>query len=167
MNQTEQPPSRRWLLALYLLLALPTLFVVAVVKPTGDTNALMWFSGIAAIVLGLPWTLLTLSSGNPTSAFVFCIAVNVVLLWVLTRRRPNQTFGRPTPLGRRPYGIYDANNRLLPPQDVAHAIHTFDREACNRLLQSFGKLPSSESESLQLLQLRCISTLEQAGKSGA
>ena len=89
-NQAQmQRRSKRWLFWSYLLLALPTLFVVVVVRPTGDTNPLMWWSSIAAIMLSLPWYLFNTATAEPLGMIAFSIALNAVILWALTRsRRP-------------------------------------------------------------------------------
>ena len=86
------PRSRRLWFWLYLLAALPTIYVILVVRPSGDTNLLMWYSSIAALVLSLPWLVVFASILGGPKAIAASMVLNVFLLWFLTR--PRRTRGQ-------------------------------------------------------------------------
>jgi hypothetical protein len=57
------------------------------------------------------------------------------------------------------YGVYGPNGKLLTLAEASAAVANFDRTECDKLLRSFGEQPSTSSETLILLQARCIQVL--------
>ncbi|MEJ7807745.1 MAG: hypothetical protein WKG03_17730 [Telluria sp.] len=57
---------------------------------------------------------------------------------------------------RRSYGVYSGEGRLLSVPRAIVAIASFDRWACNVLLEAFGQLPGQEGEAIETLRQRAI-----------
>jgi hypothetical protein len=69
--------------------------------------------------------------------------------------------------GRRPFGIYDCEDRLLNIQDAEAAIARFDRNECDMLLRSFGNAPAFPEEPIEVARSRCIEVLKSCGAYAA
>ena len=67
--------------------------------------------------------------------------------------------GEPKRHAEKPWGIYDADGQLLTFNESKVVIASFDRQQCDSFLRSFGRNPSSDSESLVHARMRCLEAL--------